>query len=102
MHIIYLLQNSSVDSRKIGITSDLDKRLSGLPGFEVIWSMDAGDCHVARRAEDHVLFFVKSIMGMPDTHENTLSGFTETFPISEGPSNESLIELIESVVRQLS
>ena len=102
MHIIYLLQNLPADSRKIGITSDLDKRLQNLPGFEVVWSMDAGDCHVARRAEDHVLFFVKKIMGMSNTHENTLSGFSETFPVSEGPSNESLIELIESVVVQLS
>ena len=102
MHFIYLLENPDLDSRKIGITSDIDRRLLSLPGYSVIWFMDAGDCHVARRAEDHVLFFVKSIMGMPNMHSQGLSGFSETFPISEGPSNESLVELIESVVSQLS
>lgn len=100
MHIVYLLENKDNGTRKIGVTSDVDRRLSKLPGYSVVWVRDTSDCHVAARAESSVLLFLKHVAVFPRVDDGT-SGFTEIFLDNEGPSTVAIIGLLESVIDDL-
>ena len=45
MHFTYLLENPDLDSRKIGITSDIDRRLLSFPDY-IVTGKQIGRAHV--------------------------------------------------------
>lgn len=100
--IIYLLQNDDLGARKVGIANNAGARLSSYGSDWVIVYVAGHDVGRAlKRSETALLNFLRlghKLQPRVAAKDLPRGGASETFSSTEGPSNESLIELVDALL----